>query len=337
MTQQTNPRCVPPRSSESSQEAIHIHIPVLTDSVVRYLCPHPDGVYVDATIGLGGHTQALLHAEPRVRIIGIDRDKNALDLAALRLGAWKDRVSFHHARFSELLEVLDTEGIPAVDGVLLDVGVSSLQLDTANRGFSFRLDGPLDMRMNDKDKQTAAEIIASASEEELVRIFREFGEERFATRIARHLTRIRQEKTIDSTAMLAQSISDAVPRRFHVPGFHPATRCFQALRIAVNDELSQLSSALEAAFVALRPGGVLVAISFHSLEDRLVKRFLRHKEATCVCPPGLPACMCDKKQEMKQLTRRPIVADAAEVAANPRARSAKLRAGTKLAVTDGPN
>ncbi|MBN1859534.1 16S rRNA (cytosine(1402)-N(4))-methyltransferase RsmH [Candidatus Bipolaricaulota bacterium] len=335
MSRQSNQDNDPPRPIEPRQDAIHIA--VLTDAVVRYLHPRPNGVYVDATVGLGGHSSALLQAEPEIRIIGIDRDRSALDLAAERLGAWKDRVSFHHARFSELLEVLDAEGISSVDGVLLDVGVSSLQLDTAGRGFSFRLDGPLDMRMDDEDVRTASEIVASASEADLARIFREFGEERFATRIARHLIRIRQGTAIDSTATLAQSISDAVPKRFHVRGFHPATRCFQALRIAVNDELSQLAAGLEAGFAALHPGGVLVAISFHSLEDRLVKQFLRHKEATCICPPDLPACMCDKKQEMKPLTRRPIVADAAELASNPRARSAKLRAGTKLAVTDDPN
>jgi len=313
------------------------HIPVLVDSVVRYLNPRPGGVYVDATIGLGGHSLAMLRAEQDIRVIGIDRDRSALERAEVRLGDWGDRVSFHHNRFSELLDVIEEEGVGCVDGVLLDVGVSSMQLDTAERGFSFRLGGPLDMRMDDRDAVTAEDIVNSASEVELARVFREFGEERFAARIARHLVRIRQDAKIDSTTALAEAIGDAVPKRFHVSGFHPATRCFQALRIAVNDELLQLSSALEAAFSALRPGGVLVAISFHSLEDRIVKQFLRHKEATCVCPPDLPVCMCDKKQEMKQLTRRPVMADAAELATNPRARSAKLRAGTKLAVTDDPN
>lgn len=334
MSQQPDPSenvdsSVPPQSGA--------HVPVLVDAVVRYLHPHPGGVYIDATVGLGGHARALLRAEEDIRIIGIDRDRSALDRVAEHLGAWNDRVSLHHARFSELLEVMEAEGISSVDGVLLDVGVSSLQLDTAERGFSFRVDGPLDMRMDHRDTVTAADIVADASEEELVRIFREFGEERFAVRIARHLTRVRQESRIESTIMLAEAIRDAVPSRFHIPGFHPATRCFQALRIAVNDELSQLAFALEAAFRALRPGGVLVAISFHSLEDRLVKQFLRHKEATCVCPPDLPTCMCDKKQEMKQLTRRPIIADPAELMSNPRARSAKLRAGVRLAVTGGPN
>ncbi len=313
------------------------HTPVLVDAVVRYMNPHPGGIYVDGTIGLGGHSRALLRAERDIRILGIDRDQAALDYAARCLEEWRDRVSFHHERFSELLNVLQAESVPSVDGVLLDVGVSSMQLDTAERGFSFRRNGPLDMRMNEQDEATAAELICSASEAELARIFRDFGEERFAARIARHVVRVRQERAIESTAALAETISDAVPKRFHVPGFHPATRCFQALRIAVNDELSQLSAGLEAAFNALHPGGVLVVISFHSLEDRLVKQFLRHKEASCICPPELPVCMCSKQQEMKQLTRRPVVADAAEKERNPRARSAKLRAGIKLAVTNDPN
>ena len=313
------------------------HTPVLVDAVVRYMSPHPGGIYVDGTIGLGGHSRALLRAESDIRILGIDRDRAALEHAARRLEEWQDRVSFHHGRFSELANVLRADGVSSVDGVLLDVGVSSMQLDTAERGFSFRRNGPLDMRMNEEDETTAADLIRSASESELVRIFRDYGEERFAARIARHVVRTRQERVIDSTAALAEAISDAVPKRFHVPGFHPATRCFQALRIAVNDELAQLAAGLEAAYDALHPGGILVVISFHSLEDRLVKQFLRHKEAACICPPELPVCMCDKKQEMKQLTRRPVVADAAEKEHNPRARSAKLRAGMKLPVTNDPN
>jgi len=328
-SQQQNEPPIPPADGAE-------HIPVLVDAVIRYMNPHPGGIYVDGTIGLGGHSLALLRAERNIRILGIDRDRAALDRAAGRLREWTDRVSFHHDRFSELMSVLRAEGVASVDGVLLDVGVSSMQLDTAERGFSFRHDGPLDMRMNDEDEATAAELIRSASEAELARIFRDFGEERFATRIARHVVRARQETAIESTAELAETIREAVPKRFHVPGFHPATRCFQALRIAVNDELSQLSAGLDAAFDALRPGGVLVVISFHSLEDRLVKQFLRHKEASCICPPELPVCMCDKKREMKQLTRRPVMADAAEKERNPRSRSAKLRAGTKLAVTNDP-
>jgi 16S rRNA (cytosine1402-N4)-methyltransferase len=294
------------------------HTPVLRDEVVRLLVPRPDGVIVDGTVGLGGHAEALLEAEPTVRLIGIDRDPAALGLARERLARFGSRVT------------LDEFGVDRIDGFLLDLGVSSLQLDDPSRGFSFRLDGPLDMRADPTNGVTAAEWIASAPQPEIAEVLSSYGEERYADRIARAIDEARRRGPIETTAALAAIVRDAVPAAYRKGRIDPATRTFQAIRIRINGELDALEGGLRAGFDRLARSGVLVVISFHSLEDRIVKRFLREKTADCVCPPELPECVCGKRVEAEILTKRPVKPTAAEIEANPRARSAKLRAARKV-------
>ena len=308
-----------------------IHQPVLLAEVVRLFAEVPKGsgsTLVDGTVGLGGHAEGLLDADPAVRLLGIDRDTEALEYAASRLARFGERVRLVHGETSELPALLEAN--ETVAGVLLDVGVSSLQLDRADRGFSFRADGPLDMRMDRSSGPTAADWIASVSEAELVSALRAFGEERYAGRIARGIVEARQTEPIETTHALRRVVHRAVPSRYFDGPIDPATRTFQAIRIAVNRELERFEGGLEAAFDALVPGGMLAVISFHSLEDRIVKRFLRTKAAACVCPPEIPECLCNKQIEAEILTRRPIVPTEAEVEANPRARSGKLRAARKV-------
>ncbi len=309
-----------------------IHRPVLSQEIVSLLDPRPGGVVVDGTVGLGGHAEALLQAESGVTVIGIDRDEEALRHAANRLSPFKDRVRLIHGNYRDLGEHLGVLGIDTITGFLLDLGLSSLQLDTANRGFSFRYDGPLDMRMDTTQSMTAAELVNHSSEDELVRILRDYGEERFARRIVRAILAARAKELIETTGRLAEIVHSAIPRKFHSKAIHPATRTFQALRIAVNEELANLKEGLEAGFQAIAPGGVIAVISFHSLEDRIVKGFFRYKALSCTCPPDFPVCVCDKKVEVEIITRKPIRPSPEEVAKNPRARSAKLRAARKLEV-----
>ncbi|RLE39097.1 16S rRNA (cytosine(1402)-N(4))-methyltransferase, partial [Candidatus Acetothermia bacterium] len=249
-----------------------IHRPVMRTEAVRFLAPDRGRIYVDGTVGLGGHAAAILAAGPEVRLIGIDRDPQALRYAAARLAQFGDRVRLVHGNYRDLAEILSNLGIETIDGFLLDLGLSSLQLDAPERGFSFRADGPLDMRMDPTQGRSAADLVNAASVEELARILRDYGEERFAGRIARAIVAARP---IETTGALAEVVRRAIPRRFHERRIDPATRTFQALRIAVNDELRNLQDGLTAGFAALRPGGVIVVISFHSLEDRIVKRFFR--------------------------------------------------------------
>ena len=308
-----------------------IHQPVLLAEVVRLFAEVPEchgATLVDGTVGLGGHAEGLLDADPAVRLLGIDRDPEALDYAARRLARFGERVRLVHGDYSELPSLLEES--ETVVGVLLDVGVSSLQIDTAERGFSFRADGPLDMRMDRSSGPTAADWIASISEAELVSALREFGEERYAGRIARGIIEARETEPIETTHALRRVVHRAVPSRYFDGPIDPATRTFQAIRIAVNRELERLEGGLKAAFDALVPGGMLAVISFHSLEDRIVKRFLRTKAASCVCPPEIPECLCNKQVEAEILTRRPIAPTEAEVEVNPRARSGKLRAARKV-------
>jgi len=309
-----------------------IHRPVLSQEVVSLLDPRPGGVVVDGTVGLGGHAKALLQAESGVTVIGIDRDEEALRHAAKRLSPFKERVRLIHGNYRDLGEHLDVLGIDTITGFLLDLGLSSLQLDTANRGFSFRYDGPLDMRMDTTQSMTAAELVNHSSEDELVRILHDYGEERFARRIVRAILAARAKELIKTTGRLAEIVHSAIPRKFHPKVIHPATRTFQALRIAVNEELANLKEGLEAGLQAIAPGGVIAVISFHSLEDRIVKGFFRYKALPCTCPPDFPVCVCDKKVEMEIITRKPIRPSPEEVAKNPRARSAKLRVARKLEV-----
>ena len=308
--------------------SVETHIPVLREAVVRLLSDVPAGAIVDGTVGLGGHAEAILDARDDVRLLGIDRDRAALTIARDRLGRYADRVRLVHGSFAEVATHTAKISEPIV-GVLLDVGISSLQLDDPSRGFSFRHDGPLDMRMDPTRGVPASDWIATASQDEIRDVLRQFGEERYAGRIARAIVKARADALIERTHALREIVHRAVPRAYFDGPIDPATRTFQAIRIRVNEELDNLRAGLAGGFGALVPGGVAIVISFHSLEDRIVKSFFREKAADCICPPDLPECVCDKQVEAEILTRKPIRADEAEVAANPRARSAKLRAARR--------
>lgn len=307
-----------------------LHQPVLCEEVLSILFPLAGKMVVDGTLGLGGHSEALLQEDDTVRVIGIDRDGEAIALATQRLARFGKRFEAIHGNFRDLSQHLDDIGIKAVDGLLLDIGVSSLQLDKGERGFSFRKDGPLDMRMNRQATETAADWIHTATESELSDVIFRFGEERYARRIARAILTARESGRITSTTQLADIIRKAVPARYDHRRLHPATRTFQAVRMFLNDELGALEAGLAAGFERLAIGGTFVVISFHSLEDRIVKRFFREKARSCVCPPKLPECVCGKEIEAEILTPRPRTATPEEIAVNPRSRSAKLRAALKL-------
>ena len=292
------------------------------------LRPERGGFFVDATLGAGGHAEALLARGPEIRLLGIDRDPDALAGARERLAAFAGRVEFTQADFGELDRAL--EGFPAPDGILADLGVSSMQLDQAERGFSFRRDGPLDMRMG-KSGRSAADIVAAASVEELTRIFFDFGEERMAAKIARGIVAERARGPIATTRQLARVVAEHKGGREKID---PATRVFQALRIEVNQELVALASFLAAAVARLKVGGRLAVISYHSLEDRIVKDAMRRESGVCLCPPRMPACVCGARRALEVLTRRPLRPSDAEVARNPRSRSARMRVAEKLAIDD---
>jgi len=302
------------------------HVPVLLQEVVELLAPERGGFYVDATVGAGGHAEAILERGPSARLLGLDRDAEALDLARRRLDRFGDRVVLVEADFGELDGAL--AGHPAPDGVLADLGVSSMQLNEARRGFSFRRDGPLDMRMG-RHGRTAADIVATASIGELTRIFREWGEERMAAKIARGIVRERTREPIQTTRQLARIVAEEKGGREKID---PATRVFQALRIEVNQELTALARFLAAAVARLNGGGRLAVISYHSLEDRMVKDAFRRDSGVCLCPPRLPQCVCGARAALKVLTRRPLRPSDPEVHRNPRSRSAKLRVAEKMAV-----
>ena len=307
-----------------------LHQPVLCEAVLKFLSPLADKTIVDGTLGLGGHAHMLLSADASVRVIGIDRDADALALASSRLACFGDRLQTVHGNYRELDQHLDGLGVDRIDGLLLDLGVSSLHLDTSERGFSFRRDGPLDMRMDRDELLKASDWIRTATESELSEIIFRFGEERYGRRIARAIVAARDASPIDRTLQLADIIRRAVPAQYDHRRLHPATRTFQAIRMFLNDELGGLEAGLAAGFERLAVGGVAVVISFHSLEDRIVKRFFREKAQSCVCPPKMPVCVCGKKIEANILTQRPVIAAESEVADNPRARSAKLRAAERL-------
>ena len=309
-----------------------IHEPVLRDLVVEWLAPAAPGLLVDATVGLGGHATALLEACPGFRLVGLDRDPEAIERARQRLQPFSDRVCLVNGDFADMADILERLDRPSPVAVLADLGCSSLQLDTAERGFSFQHDGPLDMRMA-SDGPTAADFVNTAPEEELVRVLREYGEERKARRVARAVMSARAEGPIQSTGELARLVARAVgpstERRIH-----PATRTFQAIRIAVNDELRRLETFLEPAARSLSVGGRLAVISFHSLEDRIVKHGLRGLEGRCICPPDLPECRCEPEPVVKVLTPRPVRPTDREIDDNPRARSARLRVAERLGPGD---
>jgi 16S rRNA (cytosine1402-N4)-methyltransferase len=307
------------------------HLSVLPAEVLALLDPTPGGIYLDGTVGGGGHARLILEASaPDGRLIGLDRDPSALQKATEVLAPFGDRVVLRHRNFSEAAEVLSELGISGLDGMLLDLGVSSHQLDEASRGFSFRGEAPLDMRMDPTSGPTAADLVNTAPAEELARIFREFGEERWAGRIARRIVQVRQQHPLTTTRQLAELVRDAVPGGKVPTRIHPATRVFQALRIQVNHELEHVSRGIAEAIDLLNPGGRLVVISFHSLEDRIVKRFFQEEAKGCICPPRLPACVCNHRPRLEVLTRKGVRASDAEVEANPRARSAVLRAVRRI-------
>lgn len=307
------------------------HIPIMCNEVLQLLKPERGGVFVDGTLGGGGHAEAILEKLPEgSSYYGIDRDEAAIKAASKRLERFSN---FHalHGNFFEMRELLKGAGITRVDGILLDLGVSSYQIDTPERGFSYQEDAPLDMRMDANSPLTAGEIVNSYSFEELCRILRDYGEERFADRIADAIIRCRTQKTIERTTELAEIVKMAIPGKARrLEKQHPARRTFQALRIEVNGELDGLTAALQNAHDTLAPGGVLAVISFHSLEDRIVKQSFRRFEDPCICDRKAPICTCGLKPTAKVLTRKPMIAGADELEDNPRAHSAKLRAICKL-------
>jgi 16S rRNA (cytosine1402-N4)-methyltransferase len=306
------------------------HTSVLLSESVDMLALIPGSRIIDCTLGGGGHAERILELTgPDGALLGIDADPAAVDAARIRLARFGDRVRFANTYFDDLDTVARSEGFEAADGILFDLGVSSPQIDTPERGFSFQADAPLDMRFGPAAVQSAGDLVNSSSEGDLERIFREYGEERYARRIARAIVDVRRQGPITSTAVLAGIVARAKPYAAS-ERIHPATRVFQALRIAVNDELGRLRHALDAAVQLLRPGGRLVVISFHSLEDRIVKQVMRDQARGCMCPPQVPVCICHHTAALRIVTRKPVEASAAEVAVNPRARSAKLRAAERL-------
>jgi 16S rRNA (cytosine1402-N4)-methyltransferase len=307
------------------------HRPVLLFEAVNLLAPERGGLFVDVTLGLGGHSEAILEASPDTRVLGIDRDREALRLASERLARFGSRFRAVHANFREISRILDEAGEREPAGVLADLGVSSLQFDTPERGFSFRHDAPLDMRMNASgEEETAAELLERLPEEEIARVIYEYGEERRSRRIARWIVERRERgEAVRTTSELADLVARAVGHK-RGERVHPATRTFQALRIAVNGELEGLDEFVETAVDLLQTGGRLAVISFHSLEDRVVKRALRRLSGYCECDRRAPVCSCGARRAVEILTRRPLTPGEREVEENPRARSAKLRACSKL-------
>ena len=306
------------------------HRPVLLHESLEWLAPSA-GIYVDGTLGLGGHSEAILESGPDISVIGIDRDTEAIASATTRLGRFGPRFQAVHGDFRDLATILKTTGIAEVQGILVDLGVSSLQFDAGQRGFSFRTDAPLDMRMDATSSEpTAADLLAELPEEEIARIIFVYGEERRSRKIARWIVERRERgEPVTTTQRLAELVARAVGKK-RSDHIHPATRTFQALRIAVNRELDQLAEFFEVAVNHLAPYGRLVAISFHSLEDRIVKQTFRRLSGKCECPPRAPFCACGARREVEILTRRPVVPGPEEIEANPRSRSAKLRAVRKL-------
>jgi 16S rRNA (cytosine1402-N4)-methyltransferase len=305
------------------------HEPVLLKEVVQYLRPAQEhGTLVDATVGLGGHAEALLRMYPHVRLVAIDRDPAALEKSRERLSFFGDRVTFVRGRHEQLIDILKQHGIEGVSGVLADLGVSSMQLDDASRGFSFRFDAPLDMRMGPEGR-SAADLVNSLGEGDLVALLRDYGEEPMAKRIARAIVHARAEAPIETTTRLAEVIR-SVKRAKRPHDIDPATLTFQALRIAANEELIELDQFVTDAVSVSETGARVAIIAFHSLEDRIIKRAFRRLKGECVCPPGMPVCGCGAQQTIDVLTHRPVTASEEEVNRNPRSRSAKLRVAEKL-------
>ena len=306
------------------------HISVLLQECIDGLNIQPNGIYIDGTLGGAGHSSQIAKRLENGLLIGIDRDPVALKAAGERLSPFGDRVTLVHANFCKMDEVVAQLGLDGVDGILMDLGVSSPQLDDGSRGFSYMADAPLDMRMNGKDSLTAREVVNTWPQEELRRILYNYGEERYAPQIASAICKRREERPIETTLELVDIIRSAMPAAALREKQHPAKRSFQAIRIAVNDELGSVERAMEVAIPLLKPGGRLAVITFHSLEDRIVKLAMAEAAKGCTCPPNFPVCVCGKKPAVKLITRKPIVASEEELEVNPRSRSAKLRVCEKL-------
>ena len=306
------------------------HVSVLLEECIQGLNIKPEGIYVDGTLGGAGHSSRIAAMLTTGKLIGIDRDEVALAAAGERLAQFGDRVKLVHSNFCELDSVLEELEIPGVDGILLDLGVSSPQLDDGSRGFSYMVDAPLDMRMDATDALNAYTVVNTWPYEELKRILFEYGEERYAPQIASSICKRREQAPIETTLELVEVIRSAMPAAALREKQHPAKRSFQAIRIAVNDELNSVARVMEAAIPRLNPGGRLAVITFHSLEDRIVKNAMAASAKGCTCPPSFPVCVCGKKPKVKLITRKPIVSGEEELERNPRARSAKLRICEKL-------
>ena len=306
------------------------HRSVLLWECIDALRIKPDGVYLDGTLGGAGHSSQIVQRLTTGRLIGVDRDTVALQAAGERLKPWMDRVTLVHSNFADLASILDRLGLEKIDGMLFDLGVSSPQLDDGSRGFSYMADAPLDMRMNRDDSLTAYDVVNGWSREELRRILFDYGEERYAPLIAAAIERQRAEKPIETTLELVDVIRSAMPAQALREKQHPAKRSFQAIRIAVNDELGSVERMLADAVERLNPGGRLAVITFHSLEDRIVKSAMNQASRGCTCPPEFPVCVCGNKPKVKVLTKKPIVSSPEELEENPRARSAKLRVAQRV-------
>lgn len=321
---------------EASAVAYGEHISVLADETIDLLQPGPGAVFIDGTVGGGGHASLLLpRLLPDGRLIAVDKDGSALERARGRLADYGEAAVFVRGDFRHLDRIVAELGVPPVDGVLLDVGVSSFQLDEPDRGFTYNYDVPLDMRMDDRADVSAAELVNTLSHGELARVLRTYGEERHAGRIASVIVAERKRAPVETTGELVELIKRGIPARDRRTGPHPARRTFQALRIAVNDELNALTEGVRAGVDVLKPGGRIAVISFHSLEDRIVKQTFNELADPCTCPTDLPVCRCGRQPSVRVVTRRPIVPKAEEVGANPRARSAKLRVAERIVLVGG--
>jgi 16S rRNA (cytosine1402-N4)-methyltransferase len=301
------------------------HVSVLLDEVLEGLDIKEDGIYVDGTLGGAGHSKEIVKRLTTGRLVGIDQDENALEKSREVLKEYMDKVDLVHSNYVNIKEVLENLNIEKVDGILLDLGVSSHQLDTEERGFSHNKDAALDMRMDTTSEFSAWDVVNTYSVEELTRIFLEYGEEKWGKRIAEFIVEERSEKPIDTTLELVTVIKKAIPKKVRMEGHHPAKKTFQAIRIEVNGELDVLKRAIWDMVQCLKPGGRLAIITFHSLEDRIVKEQFKELYKDCICPPEFPTCICDKRREIKIITKKPIVAGKEELNHNPRSRSAKLR------------
>ena len=302
------------------------HISVLLDETIDGLDIKPDGIYVDGTLGGGGHSYEILkRLSPKGRLIGIDQDGEALKAAGERLKEFENQITLVRSNYCEIDKVLKELNVEKVDGILLDIGVSSYQLDNLERGFSYKSDAPLDMRMDTRQELTAADVVNTYSENELFKIIKDYGEDKFAKNIAKHIVLARKEKPLETTKELSEVIKRAIPMKVQAKGGHPAKKTFQAIRIEVNQELTVLKESIDKMIDLLKPNGRICIITFHSLEDRIVKTKFRENENPCTCPPNFPVCVCGKKSKGKVITRKPIIPGEEELEYNKRAKSSKLR------------